>query len=339
MKAVKDQTSSEIIGGSPCICCSGTDFRTLFSAGDFDSGKDSSTLTKCKGCGLVRTEPMLTDTELSRYYDLGYYGGKRAKFVGFAERLTRWFNSSRARSIVSCLRMDLMPSVGAPYKVLDIGCGRGSLLKALNRLGCECHGVERTEFPDDSDTQDIYFHKGGLQGISFARGSFDAVVIWHVLEHTENPLAILQETSRVLRPGGILVIAVPSFGSFQSNLFRGHWFHLDLPRHLYHFTLATLTRCLNKAGFEVLHKSTFSLEQNPFGFVQSLFNSVMPSTQPNRFYSLLKKRNDATVPNSMGSVLYWSALACIASPFALFEHLVSGVLGKGATLIVYAKKH
>jgi SAM-dependent methyltransferase len=219
--------------------------------------------------------------------------------------------------------------------ILDIGCGRGGLLKAFARMGCECCGVERTEFPSEAEAQGIRFYRGLLEDISFEPASFDVVILWHVLEHMESPIAVLREINRILRPGGILAVAVPNFGSFQARLFRKHWFHLDLPRHTHHFDPDSLARSLGEEDFRVIFKSTFSLEQNPFGFVQSLFNAAMPSATPNRFYSLLKKRNARF---SLLSLLFWSLLASATFPLVFLDYLVSGLAGAGATMIVYAEK-
>ena len=180
----------------------------------------------------------------------------------------------------------------------------------------------------------IYIQKN-WRTISFPESFFDAVVIWHVLEHADNPMQMIREAARILRPGGIIAIAVPNFGSFQARIFRESWFHLDLPRHRYHFTSDTLLQCLSRNGFSIINRHTFSIEQNPFGFIQSFFNKIAPLTQPNRFYSLLKNTQG---PSSAFSFLLWAALAVLVFPFALLEYFISGIFGRGATLIVYAKK-
>ena len=331
---MKEDVSRKITQPHPCVFCGKTNFYLLFAAPDFDTGEESFQLTRCISCNLVRTEPILDNIELEKYYSLSYYGSGKAKFIGIAETLTYVFNFIRASSILSHLRSRGFPASPRPI-VLDIGCGRGNLLKAFKRMKCECHGVERTKFPAGNDSQDICFHKGSLQDISFAESSFDAAVIWHVLEHVENPVAMIQEAHRVLRPEGVLAIAVPNFGSLQAKIFRENWFHLDLPRHIHHFAPETLLRILNKSGFNVIRSHTSSIEQNPFGFVQSLFNKIIPFSKPNRFYSLLKKTGRSSFSVSL---LMWAAFALLIFPFALLEYLISGALGRGATFVIYAKK-
>lgn len=318
-----------------CPYCRGDLFDVLFQAPDFDTGEKTFQLHRCRQCGLVRTEPVLSGSEMMQYYSLSYYGAGKVKFTGPAEGITKFFNHSRARTVLSHVRGSPEMSSSKPAKVLDIGCGRGNLLMSLKHLGCECHGVEREEFPKDGLPQDIMFHTGELNNIAFDGNSFDAVIIWHVLEHVEDPVAMIGEASRILRPGGLLAIAVPNFGSLQAELFKKDWFHLDLPRHIYHFTPGTLAAIIEKFGFSISNKTTFSAEQNIFGFIQSTLNRIAPRRRPNRFYALLKKRGEHP---SSAALLLWAALACLVFPFAVIEHLASGLSGKGATLIIYSKK-
>jgi SAM-dependent methyltransferase len=320
----------------PCVSCGKTVFSMLFSAPDFDTGKISFQLARCTSCNLVRTEPLLDDNELKKYYSLPYYGSGKAKFIGIAETLTYVFNYIRASSILSRLRDRRKFPVSSPPRILDIGCGRGNLLKILKQMGCDCYGTERTEFPMDNHSQDIHIYREKLEDIAFREGSFDVVIIWHVLEHVDNPIQIIQEAAQILQPGGMLVVAVPNFGSFQAGIFQESWFHLDLPRHRFHFTPDTLLQCLNKNGFGIDRRHTFSMEQNPFGFVQSFFNKIMPFKELNHFYSLLKNMHG---PSYAPGFFLWAILTILVFPFALLEHFLSGIFGRGATFIVYAEKN
>ena len=81
-------------------------------------------------------------------------------------------------------------------------------------------------------------------------------MIWHVLEHLHDPKGALLEARRILRPGGRLVVAVPNFSSLQARWAGAAWFHLDLPRHLWHFPLAALRRLLADCGFEIRRSTT-----------------------------------------------------------------------------------
>ena len=86
-----------------------------------------------------------------------------------------------------------------------------------------------------------------------------------------------------------LLLEVPSFSSWQAKLSKGVWFHLDAPRHSYHFSIKALLEMLKSNNFKICRRSPFSLEYGQFGMIQSLLNIF--STQPNFVYSLLKNRH------------------------------------------------
>lgn len=360
----------------PCYGCHSTRRLTLYPAPAFDaSDRTTFTLSSCAHCGLVRTEPVLTDQELARYYASSYYGGGQQKFTRLVEWLTRFDHERRARRLLALLRTHA-PVAKAPHivivrspsqrgevggranhwqsdsaplptsprwgegserlpRILDIGCGRAHLLSALAQQGCECHGVERQDFPFIPAQPGIHFYRDALENVPLAPASFDAIVLWHVLEHVRNPVETLEIAAKLLCPGGVLALAVPNFGSWQAQLFKSAWFHLDLPRHTHHFSQSTLQPLLNQHHFKIIKISTWAFDQNVFGFIQSFLNKLAFSNQANELYSLLK---DARKIDKKVRLLTWLTAAGIIFPLALLEYLSSGLAGKGASLIVYARK-
>ena len=91
--------------------------------------------------------------------------------------------------------------------------------------------------------------EGVLATVSLQPGSYAFVLFEHSLEHTIDPLGDLRGAYDALRPGGLVLISVPNFGSWQRRGFGGCWFHLDVPRHRVHFTTVALERALGEAGF------------------------------------------------------------------------------------------
>ena len=316
-----------------CVNCNQSSFTRLFSGYDFDSGKKHFDLDKCDTCQLTRTSPLLSEAELGPYYDIDYYGSADKKFNPLIESWTIRSNNQLASKILHSTGIQNTLS-GEPARIIDIGCGRANLLKAFNRKGCECFGVERSNFPEDQDLKNITIYKQDFLDIDIEECSFDIVVIWHVLEHLTDPVSTIQKAQKILKPGGSLVVAVPNFGSLQSRLFGKHWFHLDLPRHTYHFTRKSLLAILDNSGFKTRALATRSFDQGVFGFVQSAINQLS-ITRPNTLYSILKstQQNPGAVATS-----FQLLLAGLLAPFALVEYLVSGFTGTGACLMVRAKK-
>ncbi len=319
-----------------CTGCGGSDATSLFGACSFDGGIDQYELMRCSNCFLVRTQPLLPDDQLARYYTPAYYGnGPRGKFGPLVELAIRLCTYRRARALVRRASNRHAHSGDGPLRVLDIGCGRASLLRFLDKLGCECHGTERVDFPLPEGSGPIRFHPAAVEAMPFDGEYFDLVVMWHVLEHLGDPAATLHEVPRIMKPGGTLALAVPNFDSLQRRLFGRNWFHLDLPRHTHHFGLQSLRDHLARSGFRVCSVSTFSLEQNPYGFVQSCLNAFASSHPPNTLYSLLHAPRGSS---SAARLLSWAVPAVVLLPLGLSEYLFSGLAGVGATLVVYAER-
>lgn len=222
----------------------------------------------CRSCGLGRTEPQPPDTVLEPLYRGEYMSADARKFGGPVEAVRR--------VVVRALAARIARRIGGHGRVLDVGCGDGKLLVALAKhgftgTGVELHSRVGERLPPGSGIDVVV---GTLEQARFPARSFRVVVLRHVLEHLRDPLGTLTEVRRVIQPGGHLVIAVPNLASWQARVSRDRWFHLDLPRHLFHFTPASLERALERTGFTTRSISHVSLEQNPYGWLQSGFNAA-----------------------------------------------------------------
>ncbi|MBW2316543.1 MAG: class I SAM-dependent methyltransferase [Deltaproteobacteria bacterium] len=260
----------------PCPACAGVGLEPRFAIEDL-----AARIAVCTQCGLGRLHPMPSEAEVRSFYPDRYYGEPGNKFWPSVEALVRLVGSRHVRF--------LSRGLPAGARILDVGCGRGVHLRALADRGFAVHGFEMSESAARGvDPRAKLAIAADLRGVGYPAGFFDQVILWHVLEHLRDPVGTLEEVQRVLRPGGRLVVAVPNFGSLQARWAGPAWFHLDPPRHLYHFTVQALERMLEAAGFRVLSHHHFSLRQNPFGWVQSALNrrSDLP---PNALYALLQR--------------------------------------------------
>jgi 2-polyprenyl-3-methyl-5-hydroxy-6-metoxy-1,4-benzoquinol methylase len=316
-----------------CSLCGGKESSNCFTAFDFDSSVEPFQLVQCTGCSLTIIQPTPPPDSLDEYYPESYYGSGKRKFSGVIEFLTVLSCKLRAKKVVK--QISRKKSGLHVNKILDVGCGRANLLQHLRGLGCECYGTERAKFPDDGNLDGIEIFKGSVAEGDYKNDYFDAVVIWHVLEHLHDPLVTLDEIARITRKDGIIAIAVPNFSSLQSNWFKSDWFHLDLPRHLYHFNVENLCQALTQRGYAVDSVSSCSLEQNIFGFVQSFMNKLKFLGKPNEFYQLLKKRSGSAETIKLA---LWLVIATLTLPFAVIEFVISCLLNKGASAIVFARK-
>jgi 2-polyprenyl-3-methyl-5-hydroxy-6-metoxy-1,4-benzoquinol methylase len=277
----------------------------------------------------------VTDDELAAIYSKAYYGSEKAKFLSLIETLVRIGHHRQAKKILH-LYQEQQSRPGdseQAISVLDIGCGRALLLQEFDKLGTDCLGIERGEFPG-TGRHNIDIHVGALDDSELAGKRFDIIILWHVLEHITGLGTLLEELPRHLNPGGLLVISVPNFLSWQSRFFRRHWFHLDLPRHVTHFEKDWLENTLGSMELEIISQTTFTASQNIYGFMQSSLNKFI-SRKPNRLYKLLTQSHER---RDWTALVAWALLAIPLMPFAVLEALISEISHQGATLTLYARK-
>ena len=274
---------------------------------------------------------MPSDDEIGDFYPTDYYGGGSEKFTRLIETMVRVVAARHVRFLTRGLP--------AGARVLDVGCGRGLVLADLADHGYEVHGVERSEAAaTGADERADIRIVSKLADAGYPDGWFDEVLIWHVLEHLRDPRETLAEIARILRPGGKVVVAVPNFSSLQARTTGAAWFHLDLPRHLFHFPVEGLRHLLAEVGLAPESTHHFSLRQNPFGWLQSLLNRI-PGIPRNALYVLLHERApDAPPPFTRRlrvalRLAYWFGMP-IAGAFSI----VTALLRTGATIHVVASK-
>lgn len=296
----------------------------------FDIEGFESRLVVCVTCGLGSLSPMPSAEAIAEFYPEEYYGAAGRKFRGLVETFVRLVGARHVKFLAHGLPR------GA--RVLDVGCGRGVLLSALADRGLEAHGVEASSTAArGADPRTRIAIAPQLSDAQYPTGFFDEVIVWHVLEHLPDPLGTLREIRRILKIGGRLVVAVPNFDSRQARWAGPGWFHLDPPRHLYHFPLSGLRRILERADFECLSTHHFSLRQNPFGWLQSALNRWTKLPR-NGLYVMLHERA-LNEPAPYDRATRWKLQLCYAlgAPLAILASEIDTLLRTGATVHVVAR--
>jgi SAM-dependent methyltransferase len=210
-------------------------------------------LYECQECHLVSLQPQPNSAQLAPHYpdwlwqnEIGRQEISRAKFKPVFALLNR-----------------RQPAHG---HLLDVGCGPGDFIAQAQLVGWQAYGIEV------SPSQVKFAQERGLP-VSLCEDflaytsdvHFQAIVFNHVLEHVPSPKSYLMQGFRLLSPGGILVIAVPNYACLSRRIFRQYWTHLDLPRHIFHYTPQTLSRLIRSAGGHVLEVRFDDHIQNSLG--------------------------------------------------------------------------
>lgn len=282
------------VAGVPCNLC-GSDQITVLSQVS-RSGAPLRTVS-CRQCGLVWSDPRPHDTR--QFYEQDYRLAYKRTFEPRAKHVLR-------AGQVALSRLDkIRPCLRARMRILDVGSGGGEFAYLLQSLGHEVHGIEpNTGYAAYAANQyGLDITQGFIGDVDLPQASYDLITIWHVLEHTEDPRAVLCQLQRALRPGGLLVVEVPNVeATCQSP--RGT-FH---EAHLYNFNAATLAWLAGKARLQTC-VSELSADG---GNLTAIFRSIDDAAAP--MPAGLTQRNHRRVANVVRShraFAYW----CSAHPY------------------------
>lgn len=274
---------------------------------------DSFRIVCCPICDLGVTDP--APENLDRYYAEGYHGGRH----GFT---AKWCDYRRSQIIHQ------LGDASSSKRLLDVGCGDGTFLQAMASAGWQVTGVEK--YPGTSRVQGVEIFDSVDQAQSVA--PFDCVTLWHVLEHLPHPSKVLQSLRSLLAPSGILVVAVPDFGSFAAKRFGASWLHLDVPRHLFHFTRHSLHGLLAEQGFAAQQLKGSEFEYDLMGLAQSVLNAS--GAESNAFMKRLTGRPTRTTGWKAALQLLAGSMICSVGAIPVG---ISGRFGKAGTLIMVAR--
>ena len=291
-----------------CEICDGQLAVRFPEVRDPQTGELFSVL-QCAECGLGHTAPQ--PENLGRYYGSAYHGGRH----GVTDRM--------------CVvrRMRFVRSVVRPASVLDFGCGDGGFLVAASAEGWSATGVEMK--PEHARFKGLEV----VERIEDAAGPFDLITLWHSLEHVQSPREVLGALSAHLARRGRVIVAVPNLDSYQARFFGAKWFHLDVPRHLFHFTPTALERLFDLHGLKVMHKWNLETEIDLFGWIQSILNGMLPS--PNVLFDTLTRRGNPHKPWEIAaSLLLGTLAAAVTAPLVPLAARAS----RGAVMIFAAEK-
>ena len=203
---------------------------------------DFYVIKKCHRCKTMSTYPK--PTNLRVFYDEDYDSYQKKKsFFSFIYKLAQRLNNNYKESIIKKLNV---------HKVLDFGSGSGEFIRHINKKGYDAWGLEPINNVKNKKI------KKNMAG--FKNYKFDCITAWHVLEHTEDPGGVLKKLYNKLRDNGVLVLALPNYDSYDNTFYGKDWAGFDVPRHLFHFNVPSITFLAKKVGLKLIKRKPLILD-------------------------------------------------------------------------------
>ena len=221
-----------------CILCKASSFHIVHR-------KDHWQYLRCRNCNLVSVHPRPTPQEVTRHYE--DYLPTQSKEIEQWKSMMRVVIAQSANLIESRIKT-------GKGRLLDIGCGYGFFLQEMKSRGWEVSGIEISEVGREytRDKWAIPMHSQPLEDLALSSNLFDVITLFYVIEHIIDPLALLKEAKRILKPGGLVLLRWPHstpivkmLGPLSRKLDLYH-----TPYHLYDFSPKTIKMLLSLSGFE-----------------------------------------------------------------------------------------
>lgn len=230
------------------VCSTGSPVK-IFQVKDYSVSGEMFDVLECKNCGLRVTYPVPGIDRIRNYYQSEDYISHHNASKGIVNslyRLVRKFTVRKKRQLIKKI------SGKEHGLLLDVGSGTGFFPAEMIKAGWVTTGLE----PDEQarvaalslnriellPSENLY---------QLPEKTFDVITLWHVLEHVHDLYGYMQQFKKLMKPDGLLLIAVPNFSSHDASVYGNFWAAYDVPRHLYHFNPAAMKVLAERSGLIV----------------------------------------------------------------------------------------
>jgi SAM-dependent methyltransferase len=209
--------------------------------------RETFQIVQCNSCGFKFTNPRPDESVLGEYY-------KSEEYVSHSNTKKGFINSTyqTVRKYTLLKKLQLISKYFKTGHILDIGCGTGEFLNTCKNAKWKTIGIE-----PDPDARKMAVDNYGLDVREESElkklpdASFEVISMWHVLEHVPKLNERVEELKRLIKPNGIIIIAVPNCDSLDAKRYKENWAAYDVPRHLYHFTPRDIEALFRKHGLKM----------------------------------------------------------------------------------------
>lgn len=230
-----------------CPLCGSTQIKHSLTCTDFYASREQFEIFSCEDCGFVFTQGIPSGDDMNTYYESSDYishsDTKKGLMNSLYHRVRKYMLNKKARMVAREARR-------SSGRLLDIGTGTAYFPNVLKKRGWDVEAVEKNADARTFAKEKFDIDVKSVDALNeFAPASFDVITLWHVMEHLENLHETWDRLFELLETKGILMIAVPNQASYDAQRYGADWAAYDVPRHLWHFTPATMQQLGSKHGF------------------------------------------------------------------------------------------
>ncbi len=239
----------QLIHYTSCPVCDSSSFEPVLSVKDNTVSKEYFTIAECKECSFRFTQDVPNQLCIAPYYKADSYISHTDTSKGLINTVYKIVRNYTLRKKRKLIVSTLQKKRGV---LLDVGAGTGAFASEMKKADWQVTGLE----PDD-DARNIAkaINKVSLQPITnfytLPSNSFDAITMWHVLEHVHDLNNYIAKLKELLKKDGRLFVAVPNYTSIDAEIYAAHWAAYDVPRHLYHFSPKAMNTLMEKHGLQI----------------------------------------------------------------------------------------
>ena len=232
-----------------CPNCGDKNISFILAAKDHTVSGEEFEIWECKNCTQRFTQNIPEEDKIGKYYQSQNYISHSDTSKGFINNL---YHKVRKRTLIQKRKLIQKTTGKKTGNILDVGAGTGAFLNTMQQAGWSCTGIE----PDENarkKASELYNLdlKNAENFYLLPAATFDAITLWHVLEHVHDLHHYIDQLKKLLSPDGKLFIAVPNYTCGDETIYRESWAAYDVPRHLYHFSPQSMKKLLTSHGFKV----------------------------------------------------------------------------------------
>jgi 2-polyprenyl-3-methyl-5-hydroxy-6-metoxy-1,4-benzoquinol methylase len=234
-----------------CPVCGSTAIDPLLTVTDYSVSKEQFVIWQCRNCSLRFTQDVPDEQSIGPFYQSPDYISHTNTNKGLLNKL---YQSVRNYTLNQKAKL-IIDYTQKQGRILDIGAGIGAFLHTMKQKGWEGFGIEPDRGAREHAKNLFDLQLNDTDSLTtLPANSFDAITLWHVLEHVHQLHPYIERLKELLKPDGKIFIAVPNYQSFDAGKYRLYWAAYDVPRHLYHFTPKAIETAMQLHGLTVIDK-------------------------------------------------------------------------------------